>query len=184
MKPGGKPAGQFPHLGLQAIDFDPTPSGDLGGVGSRVAFAYAKQDQIVLVLHASALRIDRTIDKRRPERQFAIDSHLLAEPATSRLNRRFPFARMAATGVRPDQRPEHFLPAALLNQQLSPIGAEEIDRKGQVQQPVAGVGFEDIGKPGWAAGLIAEDDLAFRVHIYPIIRAALKFGRAGGSTGN
>src|SRR5205823_14639227 len=55
--------------------------------------------------------------------------------------------RVAATGVRPGQRPEPFFPAALLNQQGAPVGPEHEHRKRQVELPLAGMGGDGLGGP-------------------------------------
>src|SRR4051812_39991645 len=52
---------------------------------------------------------------------------------------------MTAACICPNHRPEHFLVASLLNQNLFPVISKYIHRESLMQFPVAGVGVHNLG---------------------------------------
>src|SRR6185295_6507622 len=91
----------------------------------------ADEHRVVLVLDAAAARLLGPVDEASRLFEGAREPALLLQATHRRRPQVLSDPRMAAAGVRPVERPEHLLPAALLDEELAPV-AENEDREGLV----------------------------------------------------
>jgi hypothetical protein len=168
MKPRREVGRPIVHLLSQFIEIEPLPRIHFCGVGDRVSGRGADEKHVVLVLDAAAGWICGAVDERRTGLQIAPQSHLFPQPSLTSGLSGFSLSGMTATGVRPGEGPQALLGAALLQEQRPAIGAEYVNRKGQVQHPLAGMGGNEVGCARWLALRVTENYLA-RISHFPAL---------------
>ncbi len=144
---------------LQFINVDPLPLCYFVTIWMHVRQRFAEQYREMLVLDAASCRIDGAVNERWSFRERTLKAKLFLRPPRGRFQRRLPGPRVTATGIGPDERPEHFLGASPLNQQFAPSGRENVDGERLVQPAFTGVGFQKVGDTQLASFGIGKDDL-------------------------
>lgn len=159
MKPRRIPIGSIAHVYLQFFNIDPLPISDFVGIRyDRSVIHITPEDRHMLMLHAPSTRIFRAVDERTLRRQRAGESEFFPQSTLTRSGSVFADERMATAGVRPEERPEHFLAASLLDQHIGSVFAKHIDGERAVELSLTRMSVNDVCLTDCLITFIDEND--------------------------